>query len=55
MEPEILLLDEPFGALDAQTRLILQEQVAQLVETTKVTVVLVTHSIEEARSCSVTR
>ncbi len=48
MEPEILLLDEPFGALDAQTRLVLQEQLAALVETSGTTAILVTHSIEEA-------
>ncbi|RAI35799.1 ABC transporter ATP-binding protein [Rhodoplanes serenus] len=48
MEPELLLLDEPFGALDAQTRLVLQEQLAALVETSGTTAILVTHSIEEA-------
>jgi NitT/TauT family transport system ATP-binding protein len=48
MDPEVLLLDEPFGALDAQTRLVLQEQLARLVEDTRKTVILVTHSIEEA-------
>ncbi|RDJ25271.1 ABC transporter ATP-binding protein [Bosea caraganae] len=48
MKPEILLLDEPFGALDAQTRLVLQEQVAQIVQETGATVILITHSIEEA-------
>jgi len=47
-DPDVLLLDEPFGALDAQTRLLLQEQLAGLVETTRKTVILVTHSIEEA-------
>ncbi|WP_270934091.1 ABC transporter ATP-binding protein [Falsiroseomonas oryzae] len=48
MQPEILFLDEPFGALDAQTRLYLQEQLSALVERSGRTVVLVTHSIEEA-------
>jgi len=48
MEPDVLLLDEPFGALDAQTRLVLQEQLAGLVETSGTTAILVTHSIEEA-------
>jgi ABC-type nitrate/sulfonate/bicarbonate transport system ATPase subunit len=48
MDPEVLLLDEPFGALDAQTRLVLQEQLAHLVERSGTTAILVTHSIEEA-------
>ncbi len=48
MEPDVLLLDEPFGALDAQTRLVLQEQLASLVETSGTTAILVTHSIDEA-------
>ncbi len=46
--PDVLLLDEPFGALDAQTRLYLQEQLATVVEQSRKTVILVTHSIEEA-------
>jgi NitT/TauT family transport system ATP-binding protein len=48
MKPDILLLDEPFGSLDAQTRLVLQEQLARLVEESGMTAILVTHSIEEA-------
>jgi len=48
MDPDVLLLDEPFGALDAQTRLVLQEQLATMVERTGKTVLLITHSIEEA-------
>jgi len=48
MKPDVLLLDEPFGALDAQTRLVLQEQLARLVEESGMTAILVTHSIEEA-------
>jgi len=48
MDPDVLLLDEPFGALDAQTRLVLQEQLAAMVERTGKTVMLITHSIEEA-------
>lgn len=46
--PDILFLDEPFGALDAQTRLYLQEQLSTLVEASAKTVILITHSIEEA-------
>jgi NitT/TauT family transport system ATP-binding protein len=48
MAPDILFLDEPFGALDAQTRLYLQEQLSSLVESSAKTVILITHSIEEA-------
>jgi NitT/TauT family transport system ATP-binding protein len=43
-----LLMDEPLGALDAQTRILMQEQLVQLWEAERKTVVLVTHSIEEA-------
>ena len=48
MDPDVLLLDEPFGALDAQTRLVLQEELTRVVEATRKTAILVTHSIEEA-------
>lgn len=43
-----LLMDEPLGALDAQTRMLMQEQLTELWEKERKTVVLVTHSIEEA-------
>ena len=46
--PDILLMDEPFGALDAQTRVLLQEEVARISSQTRKTVLFVTHSIEEA-------
>jgi NitT/TauT family transport system ATP-binding protein len=46
--PPILLMDEPFGALDAQTRSIMQEQLLQLWGQFKPTVLFVTHDIEEA-------
>jgi NitT/TauT family transport system ATP-binding protein len=48
MEPEILLMDEPFAALDALTREKMQEELLQLWEDTKFTVLFVTHSIPEA-------
>ena len=47
-EPEVILLDEPFGALDALTRLELQEQFRQLKERLGKTMVLVTHDLDEA-------
>lgn len=46
--PEIVVMDEPFGALDEQTRLILGGELLNIVERTEATVVLVTHSIQEA-------
>lgn len=48
MEPSILLMDEPFSALDAQTREELQGELLRLQETTDVTVLLVTHDLDEA-------
>jgi NitT/TauT family transport system ATP-binding protein len=48
MEPEILLMDEPFAALDALTRRQMQEELLQLWEDTQFTMLFVTHSIEEA-------
>jgi NitT/TauT family transport system ATP-binding protein len=48
MEPAILLMDEPFAALDALTRTKMQEELLQLWEDTRFTVVFVTHSIPEA-------
>jgi NitT/TauT family transport system ATP-binding protein len=48
MEPDILLMDEPFAALDALTRRKMQEELLQLWDDTRFTVLFVTHSIEEA-------
>jgi NitT/TauT family transport system ATP-binding protein len=48
IEPDILLMDEPFRALDAQTRLVLQEELRRLVEERPRMVLFVTHDIEEA-------
>ena len=47
-EPRVLLMDEPFGALDAMTRQSLQDEAIRLVEDSGVTVLFVTHDLEEA-------
>ena len=47
-EPSILLMDEPFGSVDAQTRNILQEELLEIWKRTKKTVLFVTHSVDEA-------
>ena len=47
-DPAILLMDEPFGALDSQTRLLMQEHLLTIVERSNKTVIFVTHDIEEA-------
>jgi NitT/TauT family transport system ATP-binding protein len=47
-DPEILLMDEPFGALDAQTKLLLEEEFLRIWETRRNTVVFVTHDLFEA-------
>jgi NitT/TauT family transport system ATP-binding protein len=47
-DPEILLMDEPFSALDAQNKLLLQEELLRIWEAQKKTVVFITHSVDEA-------
>jgi NitT/TauT family transport system ATP-binding protein len=47
-DPDVLLMDEPFAAVDAQTRETLQDELLRIWEETKKTIVFVTHSIDEA-------
>jgi NitT/TauT family transport system ATP-binding protein len=48
INPSLLLMDEPFGALDAQTRELMQEELLRILESEKKTMIFVTHSIDEA-------
>lgn len=48
MHPAVVLMDEPFGALDAQTRNIMQEQLTKIIQHSERTIIFVTHSVDEA-------
>ena len=48
LERPIMLMDEPFAALDAQTKIVMQEELARIFDRTHKTVIFVTHAIEEA-------
>jgi NitT/TauT family transport system ATP-binding protein len=48
LDPEVLLMDEPFGALDAQTRVVMQEELVKLARVNPRTVLFITHAVEEA-------
>ena len=48
VNPDVLLMDEPFGALDAQTRELLQEELLRILQRERKTIVFITHSIDEA-------
>jgi NitT/TauT family transport system ATP-binding protein len=48
LEPRVLLMDEPFAALDAQNRQLMQEELVRIWQTQKPTVLFITHSVEEA-------
>jgi NitT/TauT family transport system ATP-binding protein len=47
-EPKMLLMDEPFAALDAQTRSLMQDELARIWQATRTTVLFITHDIDEA-------
>ncbi len=46
--PDVILMDEPFGALDAQTRNLMQEELVRVIQKTNQTVIFITHSVDEA-------
>jgi NitT/TauT family transport system ATP-binding protein len=48
LDPDVLLMDEPFGALDAQTRVVMQEELIKLSRVNPRTVLFITHAVEEA-------
>lgn len=48
MHPAVILMDEPFGALDAQTRNIMQEELVRILQKTQRTIIFITHSVDEA-------
>ncbi len=48
LDPEVLLMDEPFGALDAQTRVLMQEELVRLARVRPRTVLFITHAVDEA-------
>ncbi len=48
LDPDVLLMDEPFGALDAQTRVVMQEELVKLARKNPRTVMFITHAVEEA-------
>ncbi|MBO0902555.1 ABC transporter ATP-binding protein [Jiella sonneratiae] len=48
LDPDVLLMDEPFGALDAQTRVVMQEELVRLARVNPRTVLFITHAVEEA-------
>ncbi|MDO5852836.1 MAG: ABC transporter ATP-binding protein [Thermoplasmata archaeon] len=48
VRPDVILMDEPFGALDAQTRNIMQAQLIEILRNTQQTIIFITHSVDEA-------
>jgi len=52
LQPRLILLDEPFGALDAQTRLLMGDELLRLWRETKATILLITHALDEAAMLS---